>query len=244
MRRRKQGVVWLPLDTSNRLGTDEVGALGSDPSALILSQDVPPFSIPVDPTVTLQAVVKDQPQGVGSTETSSLSDLEGSAYRLRRIVGKIFIQLRQFAGEGGNAPKQVFTTVGFMILRVNESGDPLSALTPEQYDVNALDGVRDPWIWRRSWMLGNNGQTDDVPAPDIAPVFPGSNVHYGSALDGPHIDAKTARVVSDEERLFLVWSSIALDGAAQETNQLILVADLRVLATMRKQSGNRRNASR
>lgn len=242
MRRRKQSVVWLPLDTTNRLGTDEVTAVGSDPSWLILGQDVPPFSTPVDPVVTIAPLVKDEPQGV-STASSSLSDLEGSAYRLRRIVGKIFIQCSQFSGAEGGAATKILTTCGIIVLRVDEAGLPLSNATPEQYDVNALDAVRDPWIWRRSWGLGSNGQPDDEPPRDLTPAFPPSNVYYGSALDGPHIDAKTARLISDEERLFLVWSSIALDGNV-DLQQLVLTADLRVLATMRKQSGNRRNASR
>lgn len=243
MRRRKASVVWLPLDVTNRVGTDDTDAEGTDPTWLILTQDVPAFTVPVVPTVTIQPLVKDEPQGV-TAATSSLSDLEGSAYRLRRVVGKIFVLCRQT--NSGDMPSQILTTVGLIVLRCDIAGNPIQG-NPDTYDVAAMDSTRDPWIWRRSWGLGQNGQTDDVPAPDIMPLFPSSNIHSAaSALDGPHIDAKTARLISDEERLFLVWSSIALDGnsAVQDPQQIILLADLRILATMRKQSGNRRNASR
>lgn len=193
-------------------------------------------------------MVKDEPQGVAAT-TTDLSDLEGSAYRLRRIVGKIFVQPAQVAGIAATDATTWIVTAGFIILRVTGSGAILSGAS-NTYDPQILDNIRDPWIWRRSWMLSNQAGINalNVATPDTKQViFPSSNIngYGGGVLDGPHIDAKTARVVSDEERLFLVVSANTIDGDAQNTpNQIGFFGDVRVLASMRKQSGNRRNASR
>jgi len=76
--------------------------------------------------------------------------------------------------------------------------------------------------------------------------IPWTNYAHGPAVaDGPHIDQKTARTVSLEERLFLDVSVTNVDvGAEGNDFSVNVVTDLRVLGSMRSGSGNRRNSSR
>lgn len=249
-RRRGPGVVWLPASTDDRLGTEPntAASSGATPSAGIISLAPPAFGPdPNDGDTVFAALVKDEPQGVGTAVAEgSLSDIEGSAYRLRRIVGKIFVQSFQDAPVAGQ-PTQFLVTIGIIVLRVGDDGNPLNSSTTLGYSPQRLDAVRDPWIWRRNWRVANNQPLIAAGAPPV--TSPASNFApgaYGSVFDGPHVDAKTARVISDEERLFLVANAISLDGAedSQDSGSLLVIWDLRVLASMRKQSGNRRNASR
>lgn len=242
---RRPQVVWLPPDINNRLGQAPVAATSGTNSALGIALIAAPGGVGQVAVTTLFPIVKDEPQNLtGLTET--LSDFEGSAYRLRRIVGKIFVALRQtVANSTAATANNLLVTAGFIILRVDDGGQPMNSSAPT-YDVQAIDQARDPWIWRRTWALTNipnlpvaAGATDSIILGNP------SNADAQSMVDGPHVDAKTARIVSDEERLFLVITAAAIDGTeAQTTNGLFVTWDLRVLASMRKSSGNRRNASR
>lgn len=247
-RTRKERVVWLPADINNRLGLGGAPAIDGLQSAVLQGiVSTPPGSVIGFATTELFPIVKDNPQNIAAA-TQTLSDLEGSAYRLRRIVGKIFISTPQ--GDNivaAGSPTAFLVVAGFIILDVLPDGTPKSALTTD-YNVQALDNIRDPWIWRRSWIVqnvvGNNAAgAGALPFEDL---FPPTNLAYSGVLDGPHVDAKTARNVSDEQRLFLAMTVVALNGDAGGVtqNDVSFLADLRVLASMRRQSGNRGNASR
>lgn len=244
-RTRRPTVVWLPLDINNRIGAIAPATDGFQNGGFQQGITAPGVG---GSGVAIWPVVKDEPQnitGVGQT----LSDLEGSAYRLRRVVGKAFISPAQIPSSelSQNEATSWLVTLALIVLKVDFDGRQQAA-SNLAYDVQALDATRDPWIWRRSWLLTNTiGQAGlDAAEPGSRPlIYPSSNAEYGSAVDGPHIDAKTARVVSDEERLFFVASATRLDGNDQGADQVIAIfGEVRVLATMRKQSGNRRNASR
>jgi len=234
-RRRKPRVVWLPASPEGTAIPSSATTLLGDGN-LTISGPTGNFATQVVPLVV------DLP--AGAQTDPSLSDFEGSAYRLRRIVGKIFAGME--AVEFTLEPPAVIFYAGFIVLRVDTAGVPLAGgANLINYHPGILEAERDPWIWRRSWLLGNRVVT----APTLV-SFPGFNsAHagtwdYGSVADGPHVDAKTARIVSDEERLFLVVGATALGGGQGENATLSWVADLRVLASMKTSSGNRRNASR
>lgn len=236
-RRRKPTVVWLPTIPFANPEQQEVGPFisgsiivpgnGGIVSDLIgLTFDFPPEMAP-------------------TADFTSLSDFEGSAYRLRRIVGKCFVSATQEAPAGGqpnSRPGGILVCAAFIVLRVNEeTGNPLAA-SNDQYNPLNNDNIRDPWIWRRSWLL-SNGLGAGADQPQYG-EFPFSNVEYGSVWDGPHIDQKTARVISNEERLFFVLGASTLNSVHTENAHVHYVLDYRLLASMRKQQGNRRNASR
>lgn len=244
---RRPSVVWLPLATTNRINSQAAANIGTQNGGFQFGVQVQP-GLATGFTQAI-AIVKDEPQNITQSD-QTLSDIEGSAYRLRRIVGKIFIAPLQISEVDSNSQASLFmVTAGFIILRVDPAGAILSG-NLISYDTQSLDNARDPWIWRRTWMVSDVAQANAQNAiqPDIKPIiYPPNNLtgYGGGNMDGPHIDAKTARVVSDEERLILVVSAIALDGATEGIPSAITVfGEVRVLASMRKQSGNRRNASR
>lgn len=236
MRRTKPRVVWLPPNDSFTVDT-----VTQQSGIKVFAVDVKPFpgfsvgEIPLvaDEEVDTQAA------------TTSLSDIENSGYRLRRIVGKVWARMGQQANSqiafgvvtAGIIVRRVDPTTGISLASTNAAGAELTG--PSE-----LENYSDPWIWRRSWLLGNNISPNK---PASFPVFAESNEDF-SALDGPHVDQKTARIIGPEERLFLsVEVRSNKTGGADEDPVLLstlIVADLRVLASMRTSIGNRRNASR
>lgn len=230
MRRSKPKVVWLPPDqtgappnnpeTGYQVVTVETTADGGG----VIGIGELPIVIDAPPDQTI----------------ASLSDMENSSYRLRRIVGKIFIFGDAFDEESGI--EVLIVTAALIVRRVSDGGSSLASQADNQQirPANAINWP-DPWIWRRSWLLGNQ-QT----APGPGPLLPFSNLELGSVSDGPHVDQKTARIIGPEERLFLDISTTPIIGPGQGelSHTVTVVTDLRVLATMKTSQGNRRNSSR
>lgn len=247
MRRKKPRVVWLPQDRDNRLGVAPLSASTGTDNAFGISQNQ--VSGPIGATVTeVFPVVGDAPSNLGfaGSPVESLADVTQSAYRLRRIVGKIFAFTRQDLNLAVDTlPQSQIVTAGFIVLRVNPV-DGLPLQNAANYTAVSLDNNADPWIWRRSWVLTNVTAFDGLASASGQLEFRGerSNILAGSALDGPHVDAKTARIISTEERLCLVITRMALGGDAQGLMSSTVIWDLRVLGSMRSSQGNRRNASR
>jgi len=195
----------------------------------------------------------------------SLQDLaQGNAYRLRRIVGKFHA-----AANINNNAETVIPTVdlaaGFMVCRTDDDGNILVEQAGISGDVTrgplAQDGAEDPWIWRRRWLLSTVPSGYVFNDPNVANIagdlfayntalgfqgqFPQTTAGYGSVQDGPHIDQKTARVISSNERLFF-WVQGRLSNPSDNTNTADInwQLDMRLLASLRQNVGNRRNASR
>jgi len=229
-RRTKPKVVWLPPTNANSVGA--AATCGYQNFVLDLAGAAGNFVVGEIP-LTIDA------QSDPLAPESSLSDVENSGYRLRRVVGKLWATVLQAAVD---APATLVVTAGLIVRRVEETtGASLASLdtTGQASSPSEIENYGDPWIWRRSWLLCNNLATS---AP--TGLLPESNMEYGSAVDGPHVDQKTARIVSAEERLFLNVSATRLTGAGELTTTISIVTDLRILASMRTSSGNRRNASR
>lgn len=240
MRRRRPRVVWLPPDRFNRwnvpAGTGAVS--GTDNGIGEFFLDVVGGVGGASATAVVP-VVQDAQSEVTNIVSGSLADVEQSAYRLRRVVGKIFVSASQIA-EVGLAP-EIVVTAGLIVLRSREAAGQIVPLADlGNYDTQALHNWADPWIWRRTWILGNIPQE----TAQAVTFWPESNAEYGSAVDGPHVDVKTARIVGPEERLYLVVTGTVNQGNEQLSNRVRCIFDLRVLASMRSSQGNRRNASR
>lgn len=241
-KRRAPRVVWLPPDRFNGIGsTPGSGAtVGTQTGVKRVLTTIPGGAGSAHTEVI--PVVQDNQIDTALLVGGTLADYEGSAYRLRRIVGKIFVGLHQ--DESAGQSTEVVVTAGLIILRTHQVAGvvvPLNA-TVEEYSTQMLQNWADPWIWRRTWVLGN------IPMETAAGGFPfyseTNTSGSGSAVDGPHVDAKTARIVGPEERLFLVVTGQSVNGDPQANMQLDIIFELRVLASMRSSSGNRRNASR
>lgn len=243
MRRKSPKVVWLPQTNANSVGsptnitssiqTFVLGVAGSlaSPGEFAVGE------IPL----TIDATGQD-PIG---TEDTSLSDMFNSGYRLRRIVGKIFVSAHQVANDG---PSAIIFTAGIIVRRVDPSTGVSLALTAgiaENIAPSEIRNAADPWVWRRSWLLVNTLATDPAFVVNSGNICNYGN-RSGSAVDGAHVDQKTARIVGPEERLFLSCSATTLDLANDEQDvfNTTVHTDLRFVASMRTSVGNRRNASR
>lgn len=247
-RRTKPRVVWLPQTNANSIGD------GSQVYQGIVQAPSGPTG---NHAITEIPLVADVQLEADSAAVISLSDIESSGYQLRRIVGKVWVVCSQSALEV-DAPASCIVTAGIMVRRADSTtgkslGD-LASLTEVQIDPSTIDNTGDPWVWRRSWLLGNNTVLTNATVDPITNAFielnslPESNMEYGSVSDGPHIDQKTARIVGPEERLFMTFSTTILNEAANPgLNEVINVGiftDLRVLGSLRTNAGNRRNANR
>lgn len=238
--RRRPRVVWLPPDINNRLA-------GSNPIIAPFQPGLGLFIIDADGgtgvvTGGLSAVVKDEP-ALGVLAETTLADTQSSGYRLRRIVGKVFVGIQQLEAADSNLLDAAVITAGFIILRVDDNGVPLQSPI-DLYMPSRFDSWGDPWIWRRTWKLSVSANAILPGSSQDGNIWPENNANYGSAVDGPHVDQKTARNVSQEERLFFVMSAVAEGGVGGFTTAIRAVTDIRVLASMRTNSGNRNNSSR
>lgn len=231
-RRRRRSVQWLPNTVTNKPGVDFYFD-----------------SIAVDPVyetrrTQLYMLTNDYPASAirASGQIASLADWEGSAYRLRRIVGKFICAMSNMqpeqATEGVTAG---VITAGIMVIRVDEAaGAPLRPV--DNYSPMGLDNIQDPWIWRRSWVLQNDFSNNVIAA---SWQFPRCNADYGGGLqDGCHIDAKVGRVIKDEERLAFIVSTYNVTGTVALAGEIRFMLDYRILASALRSAGNRRNASR
>lgn len=242
MRRRSSPkVVWLPTVAGNLI--DEAGLAHSTVQSTILTI----LGDPGDGDTVVIPITRDATPNP-LTPTATLADLYSSGYRLRRIVGKFWCAWTTPPSDTPGAVTRALVKAGFIILRTDDAGLPLNQTNITAYGPGIIENDEAPWIWQRSWMMhsdidmsatltGGNGS--------FVPGFAVNNYSIGGNADGPHIDQKTARIVGPDERLFIVIQGINLDGAAQGLQRTIVCHwETRVLASIRANIGNRRNASR
>lgn len=199
-------------------------------------------------------------EGTAVSADDQLSEVLGNEYVIERIVGKCFLSCQSPADDppGTIFPKSYLIACGFFVARANDDASGGGVNTPigsasqpelnDNYGPLSLDTVREPWMWRRSWIL-STGRPD--PNSAIRPhPFVGlggfgltqSNLLHGSALDGPHIDIKSVRRVRQDERLWFSVSARTLDnelGASGSPNTVAVdpvagVLDYRVLGALRR----------
>lgn len=235
MRKRRPSVVWIPQTNNFTIG------MGGTNAYHTFSVDV--AGAPGDFAVGEIPLVIDDTRDP-TAPGDSLSDIENSGYRLRRIVGKIFCVTLQVDADTAGI---ILVTAGIIVRRTDIATGTSTALAADATGALIAPGEiqnnADPWIWRRTWLLCNN--LAQAPGNFAANLLPESNVEYGSAVDGPHVDQKTARVIGPEERLFLdVSSTVVTPGGGVIPLTTQVWTDLRVLGSMRTSVGNRRNASR
>jgi len=247
-RRSKPRVVWLPQTNANSIGDGTTVIQG-----FVLAASGPTGSRDQS-EIPLVADVQISPLDPG---VISLADIESSGYRLRRIVGKVWVIASQ-SDLQIDTPLTTIVTVGIMVRRADTAtGASLANLadpTGDTFNPQIIDNTGDPWVWRRSWFLGNNNALTNLTVDPLQALtvfvndFPTTNMQYGSVADGPHIDQKTARIVGPEERLFLDASvtvvNEASNAAADTPLTFGIFTDLRVLGSLRTSSDNRRNANR
>lgn len=256
-RRKRRGGIWLPIignGTNGEVDTLVIGAQGNitvDPAGTI---DFDAFPVTFDTTTSSWAVQ-------AGAEGTLHDIVSGQAWRLRRIVGKAHITAFSKTGgtELGSLCPAVEVAAGYIVCRTDELNNANTNF--EQTNPLVQESAEDPWIWRRKWILSNaalkNGLST-VPSYadplvqswfDAGRMWPANTENCGSVADGPHIDQKTARVISREERLFMViatriWQPIPGVIAPTEPLKVYYNIDHRFFGSLFSQAGNRRNASR
>jgi len=275
--RRKPRVAWLPMLGFGGVNLGEGNIIDHNPgSRLTLSGSANDGIVWNAAPVTFdgsQSAEDAQNQGVLGQYNFTLADLvSGNSFRLRRLVGKVHAYPTQALGTTteGTRPPVVEVGVGFIICKTDDDGTP----TTDFNFVNPLtqDSAEDPWIWQRYWRLGLSpgyniwlntssvAQTEDRVAYSMlgdsnGGGYPSTTAGYNSVLDGPHLDQKTARVISPSERLFVVSAmkvpkaADLMGGSSSLAYNATVVAVqvdvvLRALGSLRRSGGNRRNASR
>lgn len=188
----------------------------------------------------------------------TLRDLvSGSEWALRRVVGKCFVTVASGAGTASPSTRAPAIEVGcgLIVCNTDENGAP----TTDFDDVNPLaqQTAEDPWVWMRHWLLGTVGNAVGVPSDgsgtlpkwEAAGQLPLNNTRYGSVMDGPHVDQKTARRIHRDQRLFFVLASrptylTDVDDPTTEQIEVYARYMFRFLGNTIASRGNRGNAAR
>jgi len=263
MRRRTRGsrFTWMPM-----LGTVfSGGGEGTYQTAFARAYVQPNQDLGVPPTLDhgsgvgsafITALVPDyteQPDPAQGTAFTLRDYTEGQDWFLRRIVGKLTVgcaTLNNTLNQKEVWPA-VLVTAGFFVARSQDVSEGQVDLATNEWDPQDLRNIRQPWIWRRTWVLGAAQvavPTGNPTDPQLSALWPNTNESFGSMADGPHVDAKTLRRIRREERLWMALSVLGLGEAGTTTvssasTQQPLVQiyyDLRALGAMRKA----KNASR
>lgn len=231
-RKRTRKFTWFPV-----IGTDGPGETGDDFNQRMAQ-------IPVSPngasTVVISPLVPDVPMEgneIATDQPGQLVQALGQEYYIERIVGKCFLSVTSGQDDPPTVvfPKVILIGCGFFVARANDQqsgggpdtpiGSATLAERHNNYSPLSPDPIREPWMWRRVWILSSGrlpGNVLTAPAafgPQQIPTFGGlggfgvqnTNTWAPSALDGPHFDVKTVRRVGNDERLYFVIAARALD---------------------------------
>jgi len=238
--RRRTKYTWFPMSFMD-LGDGRQEALVTG-NAFNLSHGTGDTDIlTVIAPLTIDAPM--DPSSTGLANTGDLVRQIGQDYVIERIVGKCFVAAGAVQTVEGPpfAYSSVDVTCGIFVARVNDEqsgggiNTPIGSATAieriSNYSPIHPDTIREPWMWRRTWQLGNAARTALFTGQNMAfaeggqnhfgstPWFPPTNAGYGSVLDGPHVDVKSVRRVRNDERLFFVISSHMTDVVTDLRNR-------------------------
>lgn len=254
--KRRPRVAWFPTFGGTRITEAESAPFPGIEQEFDIDDTKPNGDVFWDAVALTFDTSESAVQAQSDPDAKTLRDLiQGNEYRLRRIVGKIFIHVLPFA-KGESADTLIDAAFGFIVCKTYDDGIPLTDFS----EVNPLsqESMEDPWIWRRRWILNPAGPIiNNIPTTgDLSNSlgysdYPASNMRYGSVLDGPHIDAKSNRRVHRSERLFAVLAARNLNPQTEPWNsnfrptKLRALLDYRLLGSLGSQQyGNRGNMAR
>lgn len=251
-RRRRSGGTWFPNRGSaiGELPEENYGGLQ--------------FTITPNPTGAITTgilpVTFDSPFEGDNTSTGvdSLADIVGSEYVLKRIVGSLFIS--RTAGsdtDSTTASIAALVTCGFFVARANDGDVGGGADTPigsateaerrDNYSPIDTDTIREPWIWRRTWVLGAAGRAQRFANQAFTNAFvgnyPASTALYGDLMSGPFFDSRVKRRVAQDDRLWFVVSSANYPLGSSATGgttspELEGTLEYRIFGQLRKARGS------
>lgn len=239
--RRRRKFTWLP--TIGTTGVDEGSPANSAQIADVLVRSQAGFlGIPDSVVFPIINDFPQEPYGVnqGSTE-EGIGEIIGNEYIIERIVGEIFLGYTSPNGTSGNATALV--TCGIFIARADASqaAQPIG-LSANNYSPQALENIREPWMFYRTWLLA--GQIVQSGNPfTFNSGFNQGRTNFGinaggSMYEGPHVDIKSVRRVRQDERCYLTVSAQGYNPLGERTTTndglLEIVVNLRALGALRK----------
>lgn len=245
--RRKRRFSWLPtLGSRSELGQ----AANFQPFRVQVQPGSGPSMLNQWASQTAFAVFPltlDKPLEAGEVEIAEgdaagrLQAIVGQEWFCERIVGHFFVSY-DLPDTGQRVPPAVLVTLGFFVARAGDAaglqgaGLPIGfsgAETFRSYSPVSQNAIREPWMFRRSWMLGGAVQ----PGEGFS-ALPTSNVFYGDALSGPKIDVKSVRRIGNDDRLWAACTTTSFGeagGAGEITvGNISCLLDLRVLGALRR----------
>jgi len=249
-RRRKTKYTWLPV-----FGTD-MGVTGAPDDVAAGLQLFHTALETGETTVDITPLTVDQPrEGTDLLATDPLGTVIGNEYILRRIVGKFHASIipKRNANNDPSVHSNVCIAAGFFVARAGDTAQnadqPIGSASISERRTNysplSQDTCREPWIWRRTWILtnpahrimGSTALGTAFPSSPTMPIgFPESTEGYGSVADGPHIDAKTVRRIRQDERLWFAVAtcSFPLGQTSDQSVGVISYLDFRLLGALRR----------
>lgn len=236
-RRRSQGT-WLPL----------IGTTPENGDKLAFNRLA--LTIPTNGSGTgilgIVPLTYDAPQeNDNDPNFDTLSEIVGNEYFLKRIVGTCLIGVHETVPSDYDQaafPPYYMVTAGFFVARAEDSsspndGYPIGGINSPDYGPQNLATTREPWIWRRTWMLGSRAwqlyEDKQTGALDMYGAYPTTTAGYGSVADGPKVDAKTKRRVRQDDRLFFAVEARSSQSFTQAA-ALNVELDVRLFAQLRK----------
>lgn len=246
MGRRRRKFTWLPT----------VGTVGFSPeepanSAIIsevIVENVPNGEFLGTPDSVVFPIINDFPQepfdsNQGST-TEGIGEIIGNEYVIERIVGELYVGYTAGNGTSGNAT--VLVCAGIFVAR-SDSVQPAApiGLTATNYSPLALQNIREPWMFYRTWLL--SGGFAQVGNPFATASATGLNAvgrtnngqNAGASMfEGPHIDVKSVRRIRQDERCYLTISAQGYnplgDASTTLTGKLEIIMNIRALGALRQ----------
>lgn len=247
--RRRRGT-WLP-----NLGTVQPGVTGrenADASRSVFltvrgDGGISQIIIPI----TFDAPVEQDDAAV--TTGTPLGFFLNNDYFLERIVGNIFVAMRQRDNTqaGEITPGGVYCGAALFAARsedeVIDEDSPIGSSVSTQAELSSYCplndiNIREPWIWRRTWLLGNGqSNTFGVQDNEFTSSLPANNVfaYSGGSMNGPFIDAHTKRLIKSDNRLWWVLAARSFpineeSDAAQNLDSITALFDYRLYGTILK----------
>lgn len=228
-RKRRNRGTWFPI-----LGSQESIQDDTLRSVYTTFTDVLYNYKPSDTDVT--PIIPDETTDPNITAEGTLRDyVEGQSCVVERIVGKIVCAAQQKDGSGAGfqPPNIMIACAAIAVLPVNDGG---GHDIPEE-SINPLyaENMDKPYLFRRTWVLGNNKITTYT--GDIDFTAPSCNEFFASRDDGPHVDTKgVRRSIQRNQRIFLLLSSANIQpgDVANEDGSVFWSVDLRCYGSMRR----------
>lgn len=248
-RRRKSRGTWFPmLGGTVQNGEGEPFYITSESMVLTLSETT------LEPVAGVIPVTYDEPQEPGeqSSDTHGIADFIGNEYIVSRILGQCFIERTlnyQDNPVGQTDWPGIIVTAAFFVARAEDGQTEFSDNVPvgwdapdawRNYSPQHAKNIRQPWMWRRSWILGSGSSS---PLPEVAApfgpsnfsTFPVNNVMYGNMSDH-RVDIKSKRRIHQDERLWFIVGARTLATALIATvpTEVHVNLDIRAFGQLRK----------